>query len=141
MTKLSARLLLSFPKFFLWWDPRTKAENPYSIYYCYPRYPISGIAEIMRLALATQSQAEKTHPAAGTIVMVINDSEPGVSNPELYRLLKAWQAHGKGKLSEYHFEKEMKLPHDIITPGTPDLPIESIHPRLKSAIQDIHSKQ
>ena len=72
--------------------------------------------------------------------MVINDAEPAVSNPEIMRLLKSWQKHGKGNFSEFHFESAMKLPHDIITPGTPNLPIEEIHPRLIRAVQDTHAK-
>jgi pimeloyl-ACP methyl ester carboxylesterase len=140
LTKLFTRIFLTVPVFFIWWDPRTKAENPYSIYYAYPRYPMRGVAEIMRLALATQAEAESKPPAAGSITMVINDAEPAVSNTELMHLLKSWQKHGKGNLSEFHFESAMKLPHDIITPGTPNLPIEEIHPRLISAVKDSHAK-
>jgi hypothetical protein len=44
-------------------------------------------------------------------------------------------------VSEYFFEKNMKLPHDIITPGTPNLPIEEIHPRLVSAVKDMHARR
>ena len=72
--------------------------------------------------------------------MVINDAEPAVSNAQLKRLFTSWQKHGKGSLSEIHFESSMKLPHDIITPGTPNLPIEEIHPRLIRAVREIHTK-
>ena len=72
--------------------------------------------------------------------MVINDAEPAVNNQEIMRLLKSWQKHGKGNLNEFHFESTMKLPHDIITPGTPNLPIEEIHPRLIRAVKDTHAK-
>lgn len=72
--------------------------------------------------------------------MVINDAEPAVSNAQLKRLFKSWQKHGKGSLSEVHFESAMKLPHDIITPGTPNLPIEEIHPRLIHTVRDTHIK-
>src|SRR6266498_2765063 len=137
-TKLFERFALLLPNFFLWWDPRTKAENPYSIYYAYPRYPFRALAEIIRLAMVTRAQAEKFPPAANNITMIINDAEPGVSNAEVFRLLKLWQKHGKGNLSEYHFEKAMSLPHDIITPGTPGLPIEDIHPRLIGVVKNIH---
>jgi carboxylesterase len=140
-TKLFERIALLLPNFFLWWDPRTRADNPYSIYYAYPRYPWRALAEIMRLAMITRVQAEKSPPAASNITMVINDAEPAVSNAEILKLLKLWQKHGKGKLSEYHFEKDMKLPHDIITPGTPGVPVGDIHPRLIGAVRDIHSNQ
>ena len=140
-TKIFERIALLLPNFFLWWDPRTKADNPYSIYYAYPRYPIKALVEFIRLAMITRAQAEKSVPAAGKITLIINDSEPAVSNSEILKLLRLWQKHRKGNLSEVHFEKDMKLPHDIITPGTPGVPIGDIHPRLINAVRDIHANQ
>lgn len=138
-TRLFERIALLLPNFFMWWDPRTKADNPFSIYYAYPRYPSRALVEIMRLGMITRSQAEKSPPAARNITMIINDAEPAVSNAEIVRLLRLWRKHGKGNLSEYHFEKDMKLPHDIITPGTPGVPIGDIQPRLIGAVRDIHT--
>jgi hypothetical protein len=138
-TNLIERLALLIPNVFLWWDPRTKSDNPYSIYYAYPRYPSRALAEIMRLAMITRAQAAISSPAASNITMIINDAEPAVSNIEIFKLLNLWQKSGKGNLNEYHFEKEMKLPHDIITPGTPGVPIAEIQPRLVNAVKNIHA--
>ena len=71
--------------------------------------------------------------------MIINDAEPAVSNAEIMRLLELWRKHSKGNLNEYHFEKDMGLPHDLITPGTPGVPIGDVHPRLIAAVRDIHA--
>ena len=141
LTKFFVRLGLIVPNFFMWWDPRTKAENPHSIYYAYPRYPIRAMVEIFRLAAAIESQAEKFPPAAKTIVMVINDAEPSVSNPELVNLVKTWQNHRKGNLNEYHFEKSINLPHDFITPGTSGLSVEDIYPCLIKMVKEFHTDQ
>lgn len=132
------RIALRLPNVYMWWDPRTKAKNPYSIYYAYPGYPFRALVEIIRLGMITRSQAQKSAPAAKNIVMVINESEPAVSNAEIVKVSQLWKKHGKGNLKEYYFEKDMRLPHDIITPGTPNLPIEKIHPRLVGAVKDIH---
>ena len=140
-SKLFEQIALRLPNFFLWWDPRTKAENPYSIYYAYPRYPTRALVEILRLGMITRALAEKSPPKTKNIVMVINDAEPAVSNAENSKFLKLWQKHGKANLSEYHFEKDMKLPHDIITPGTPGVPIEDIQRRLMGVVRDAHSGQ
>lgn len=140
LTNLFERIALLLPNFFLWWDPRTKADNPYSIYYAYPRYPFRALVEFLRLAMIVRDQARKSSPLAGNIVVVINQAEPAVSNAEILKLIKLWKKHGRSDLSEYYFEKNMKLPHDIITPGTPDLPTEAIHPRLVSAVKDIHAR-
>lgn len=138
-TKIFERIALLLPNFFLWWDPRTKADNPYSIYYAYPRYPTRALVEIIRLGMITRAQAEKSPPKAGNITMIINDAEPAVSNAEILRFIKLWQKHSSAKISEVHFEKEMKLPHDIITPGTPGVPIADIQPRLLKAVREIHA--
>jgi carboxylesterase len=140
-TKLFERVALLLPNFFLWWDPRTKADNPYSIYYAYPRYPTRALVEVLRLGMVTRLLAEKSPPQASNITMIINDAEPAVSNREIMKFLKLWRKHGKGNLSEVHFEKEMKLPHDIITPGTPGVPIGQIQPRLINAVRDVHADQ
>lgn len=139
-TKLFERIALRLPNFYMWWDPRTKADNPYSIYYAYPGYPIRALVEFLRLAMITRAQAEKSLPKAGKITMILNDAEPAVSNSEAMKLLRLWQKHGKENLSEAHFEKEMKLPHDIITPGTPGVPFEVINPRLINAVREVHAK-
>jgi carboxylesterase len=139
-TKLFERIALLLPNFFIWWDPRTKANNPYSIYYAYPRYPTRALAQYLQLAMITRVQAEKSPPKAGKITMIINDAEPAISNAEILRIIRLWRRHGNVDLSEVHFEKEMKLPHDIITPGTPGVPIADIQPRLINAVREIHAK-
>lgn len=140
LTRSLERLALLLPNFFLWWDPRTKAENPFSIFYAYPRYPTKALVEILRLGMITRAQAKKSAPKAERIVMVINDAEPAVSNREILRLIELWKLNPNVNLNEYHFEKEMKLPHDIITPGTPDLPVEQIHPRLIGVVKETHAR-
>lgn len=139
LTKPFERVALWLPNFFIWWDPRTKAENPYSIFYAYPRYPTKALAEFMRMGIVTRTQAEISAPKAKHITVVINDSEPAVSNAQIVRLIRLWKRSPGVNLSEYHFEKEMKLPHDIITPGTPGLPIDLIHPRLIDVVREAHA--
>jgi alpha-beta hydrolase superfamily lysophospholipase len=138
-TRLFERFAFALPNFFLWWDPRTKADNPYSIYYAYPRYPTRALIEFLRLGMITRAQAEKSPPKAANITMIINDAEPAVSNAEIVKFINLWQSHGKVKVREVHFEKEMKLPHDIITPGTPGVPIADIQPRLINAVRELHA--
>ena len=139
-TKFFERIVLLLPNFYMWWDPRTKANNPYSIYYAYPGYPTRALVEFLRLAMIVRAQAEKSPPKARNITMIINDSEPAVSNAEIVKFIDLWQRHENVTVSEVHFEKEMNLPHDIITPGTPGVPIAEIQPRLIGVVRDLHSK-
>jgi len=137
LTKFVIRLGLVIPNFYMWWDPRSKADNPHAIYYAYPGFPIHALVEIFRLAVGVQAQAERIPVAAKAVAMVINDDEPSVSNPEIIKLLEAWREHGKGTLNEYHFEKSIKLPHDFITPGESNLTTGDTYPRLIKAVQDL----
>jgi len=150
-TKLFERIALRLPNFYMWWDPRTKADNPFSIYYAYPGYPTHALGEFLRLGMIVRSQAEKAAPRASNITLILNDAEPAVSNAEALRMFRLWQKHkrsaprsgnpdGEGNLNEVHFEKELKLPHDIITPGTPGVPMEEVNPRLINAVRDVHAK-
>jgi carboxylesterase len=140
LTSSIQRFAKYLPNFFIWWDPRTKAENPFSIYHAYPRYPLSGILETLRLAFATERLAHHHPPAAGRIVMIINAAEPGVSNPALQHLLSLWSARAPERVSVEYFEKEMNLPHDIITPGTPGVPLEDVYERLLKIIRQTVEK-
>jgi len=110
------------PNFFIWWDPRTKEKNPFSIYYAYPRYSFHTLAEIMRLGLLVKRQARIREPAARKILVMENDFDMGVSNAEIEILTRLWLTQKPEKVSSYHFERDMKMLHDIITPGTPEFP-------------------
>lgn len=138
-TKLFVRVALLMPNLFLWWDPRTKEKNPYSAAYAYPRYPTRALAEILRLAIITRDQAAHTPPRAGSLTMIINDAEPAVSNAEIARLIRLWRQQGASNVHEVHFEKELRLPHDIITPGTPGVPVAEVQRRLAGVIHRAHA--
>ena len=68
--------------------------------------------------------------------MIMNDHEPAVNNAENKKLLADWRANGNLELDEFHFDAKLKLPHDIITPGTPGLDIDIVYDAL---IRIIHS--
>lgn len=134
-TRPFAWLFNRIPDFYMWWDPRNKADNPYAVDYSYPGYSIRAMSEVLRLGVLVRQQARAAPPAAGKIVLVINDHEPGVSNTELFKALADWKAHnGQTGLYTFHFERDLKLPHDIITPGTPELDIETVYRLLIDCI-------
>lgn len=131
ITRPFAWLFHRIPDFYMWWDPRNKAENPYAVDYSYPGYSVRSMSEVLRLGVMVRQQARTTPAAAQKVVMVLNDNEPGVNNTELYKLMADWEAHRTGvQLSARHFEKSLKLPHDLITPGTPGLDIELVYDLL-----------
>lgn len=122
------------PNFFIWWDPRTKEDNPFSIYYAYPRYSFHTLAEIMRLGLAVKRQAKAQAPAAKNILVMMNDFDKGVSNAEIEALTGVWKTYKPDRVSSYHFERELKMLHDIITPGTPGIPTAENYARILAEV-------
>ena len=135
-TQAFARLFNHLPDFYMWWDPRTKDKNPFSIDYAYPGYSVHSMSEVLRLGVIVRQQAVTQPPAAKKIVMVLNESEPGVSNPELEKITADWQKNrANTELSTFRLPAKLKLPHDIITPETPGLPVEAVYALLIQCIQ------
>ncbi len=133
-------LFTLLPNFFVWWDPRTKEKNPFSIYFAYPRYSFRTLAEIMRLGLAVKRQAKRYEPAASKILVIENDFDKGVSNDDIERLIMLWEAHNPDKVNSYHFERELKMLHDIITPGSPGVPTKEVYTRILREVDALMKK-
>jgi hypothetical protein len=138
LTRPAVHLLLTLPDRFVWWDPRTKEDNPYSVYFAYTRYPMHALLRFFQIGLSVQKQARHNAPAGGEVLMVTNAHEPAVNNPLLYRLTRAWRRHAPDRVHAYEFERELHLPHDLITPGTPGVPIDLVYDRLLDQVQRLH---
>ncbi len=115
-----ARLIDDIPNIWMWWDPKTKADNPYTAPYSYPRYPLHALAEYLRLGYAAQQNARSTKPDVNAIVVITNANDVSVNNGVTDRLVETWQNHGEEYLSAYEFEKKYNLPHDLISPTRED---------------------
>jgi pimeloyl-ACP methyl ester carboxylesterase len=128
-------VLLALPNFYLWWDPRTREKNPFSVYHAYPRYASRSLAHACRLGIALKAQARRARPAGHSILMVTNAAEPAVHNGMIDQLVQIWRRHSGARVHTYSFERTMNLPHDLITPGTPGVPTEEVYARLIEQVQ------
>ena len=70
--------------------------------------------------------------------MITNACEPGVNNSAIDRLATIWEQCDGVNLRCYAFEKEMCLPHDLMTPGTPGVPTKEVYDRLIDQVQQLH---
>jgi carboxylesterase len=140
LTRPLTNVLLALPGFLIWWDPRTKADNPFSYYHAYPRYGSRSLAHFLRLGIALTQRARQGAPACGRITLVINDAEPAVNNPLIERLARAWRKRAPTRLCTYRFERSLHLPHDLITPGSPGAPTEWVYDRLVEQVQELHQE-
>ncbi len=130
-----ARLLDIIPNIWMWWDPKTKAENPFTAYYSYPRYPLHALAEYLRLGFAAQQAARSNPPGVRSIVVITNANDVSVNNGVTAQFVAAWQNHGEEYLRTYEFEKVLNLPHDLITPTREDGNPTLVYPVLLENIQ------
>jgi esterase/lipase len=111
-----ARILDIIPNIWMWWDPTTKADNPETASYSYPRYPLHALAEYLRLGYAAQDKAKKVAPGVPSIVVITNENDSSVNNGVTAQIVELWEAHGEDALDTFEFEKALNLPHDVITP-------------------------
>jgi carboxylesterase len=141
LSKPFMNVFLTLPNFYIWWDPRTGADSPFSPPYAYPRFSFRTVSQVMRLGLALTTKAKTEKPKAGKILVMINDNDPGVSNRAIEKLEQLWQTHGMNNLVSYHFPREMKMVHDIISPGTPGIPTEMVNETIIEQIKLLHQSE
>ena len=44
-------------------------------------------------------------------------------------------------LASYHFPRDMKMVHDIISPGTPGIPTEVVYDTIVDQVQSLHQTE
>lgn len=115
-----AQIADEIPNIWMWWDPTTKADNPFTQEYQYPRYPLHALAEYLRLGFAAEKDASENPPGAKRLVLISNANDESVNNDIIAQFENLWQEHGAELISSYQFAKELNLPHDVITPTRED---------------------
>jgi len=110
----------NIPNIWMWWDPKTKEDNPFSQSYQYPRYPLHALAEYMRLGFAAQRDARDNKPGVNRIVIITNANDESVNNTIIAQFVETWREHGEDYMDTFEFEKNLNLPHDLITPTRED---------------------
>ena len=110
----------NIPNIWMWWDPKSKADNPFSQDYQYPRYPLHALAEYLRLGFAAQRDADLNKPEVNRIVVITNSNDESVNNAIINQFIDTWRQHEEEYLTTFDFEKELGLPHDVITPTRED---------------------
>ena len=128
-------LLLLVPDFFQWWDPIHKENNPNSMPYPYTRYPTHSLLENMRLGFTAEEAAKRVKPAAGAILVITNANDGSVNNDVIAEFEGMWLEHGEQYLQTFQFDKDLELPHDLITVGRPDGNVDLVYPKLHELIQ------
>ena len=134
LTRPLTNLILLVPDFHQWWDPVHKLSNPLSAPYSYRGYYMHSLFENLRLGFAAEEDAKKVKPAAGGILVITNANDESVNNEVVAEFEQLWLEHGEQFLQTYQFEKELGIPHDMITVNRPDSHVEIVYPKLLELI-------
>ncbi len=135
LNRVVSRVIDDIPNIPMWWDPTTKADNPFTAPYSYPGYPLHALAEYLRLGFATQDMARREKPAVDSIMVINNAHDDSVNNGITDQLVFAWKAHGEEFLRTYEFEDALGLPHDLITPTREDGNPALVYPVIVDSIE------
>ena len=130
-----ANLFLLLPDIWQWWDPVHKENNPYSMPFAYARYSLHALLENMRLGYAAEEDAKRVRPAAGEIIVITNANDDSVNNAVVAEFERLWAEHGEEFLSTYQFDKDLGVPHDMVTAKRPENRIELVYPKLLELIR------
>jgi alpha-beta hydrolase superfamily lysophospholipase len=126
-TDLLCKVVLWLPNFFLWWDPRVKAEQrPLT---AYPRFSTHALMQTVRIGDAVYEAACSTAPAAGRISTVVNVRDPAVNNQATKQVVDRWTRRRPTGI-EYIELTNLPENHDIIDPGNPQARTGLVYPRL-----------
>jgi pimeloyl-ACP methyl ester carboxylesterase len=135
LTRPLTNLILLIPDFHQWWDPVHQLSNPLSAPYSYRGYYMHALFENLRLGFAAEADAKDVKPAAGSILVITNANDESVNNEVVAEFEQLWLEHGEQFLQTYQFEKELGIPHDMITFDRPDGRVDLVYPVLLDLIQ------
>ena len=135
LTRPLTNLILLIPDFHQWWDPVHQLSNPLSAPYSYRGYQMHALFENLRLGFAAEEDSKQVKPAAGSILVITNANDESVNNEVVAEFEQIWLEHGEQYLQTYQFEKELEIPHDMITFSRPNGRVDIVYPKLLELIQ------
>ena len=120
LTRPLTNLILLLPDFHQWWDPVHQLSNPLSASYSYRGFQMHALFENLRLGFVAEEDAKKVKPAVGGILVITNANDESVNNEVVAEFEQLWLEHGEQFLQTYRFDKDLGVPHDMITVTRPN---------------------
>ncbi|OJV02674.1 MAG: hypothetical protein BGO12_23280 [Verrucomicrobia bacterium 61-8] len=125
----TARLLVTLPNAFLWWNPQLKDQAP-APPQTYPRFPTHVIGQVIILGQSVMRSARTEPPKAGHIIVVTTNADKAVNNHINKRLIALWQAKRPEAVTTHVFTKEENVMHDFIDPAQTYQKTDFVYPIL-----------
>jgi carboxylesterase len=126
LTPLVREAVLILPNAFRWWDPALKGggDGPQ---HAYPRYATRSLGQLLRLSRDLRAAANRSAPAARSVIVVTNASDESVDNSIAAKTVTAWQRAGAGHIRTHEFSASDQLVHDLIDPDQPRQRVEYVY--------------
>lgn len=131
VSRFVERLVARLPNFFLWWDPRVRAnKDPIT---AYPRFSSHALMQSLRVGEMVFTAARQRAPLAERIVTLVNPHDPAVSNAVTKQVSAMWS---KSKPDAIAYVEMAGLPwhHDIIDPQQPGARPDLAYPQFLEAL-------
>jgi alpha-beta hydrolase superfamily lysophospholipase len=127
LTDVLCNVVLWLPNFFLWWDPRVKANQRPAT--AYPRFSTHALMQTIRIGNVVYKDAKTTAPAAGRISTVVNVRDPAVNNAATEQVVDRWK---RLRPNGVDYIELTNLPenHDIIEPDNNQARTGLVYPKL-----------
>ncbi|MFT3861272.1 alpha/beta hydrolase [Micropruina sp.] len=117
--RLCVRFPRIVPRFYMWWDPRVKAELGHSPY-AYPGFPLPGVMPYLHLSEALFDHSVEAGHRLQRVVLITNPNDIAVRQD-------AAQAFGRTVLagaSDYygvaHIDRDLNWAHDFVDSWSPN---------------------
>ncbi len=128
LTRPAAALLSLLPDTLVWWDGKTRNDNPESPDFAYTAFTSRSIGQVLRLGQQAKRLARQGPPAARRVLIVTNQGDEGVNQTEIDQLVAGWK--GYAGLTIYQIPLDEQLPHDFISLGLHAARNAAYYPRL-----------
>lgn len=89
-----------------------------------------GANAYMQVGQTILASAANEAPAAGRIIVVINDNDDQINNGLVQTLADRWEAKAPDATEVYHFDKSLGLLHDVMTPDREGQKVDIVYPVL-----------
>jgi alpha-beta hydrolase superfamily lysophospholipase len=128
--RLVGNLLAVWPNFFQWWDPIAKDAR-----HAYPRFASRSLAALLQIGTLVRQEAQRRKPAAHTIQVITNASDPLIDHKVVASVVAAWQWHG-ACVQTHQFPAEWQLIHDLMDPAQVEQQVARVYPQLIAWVTD-----
>jgi carboxylesterase len=109
------RLISVMPEFYMWWNPLTRGEGPYSPR-AYPRFSVHGLAAYLQLALGLRDTVPGRTTDLDRTLVIVNENDLAVDNALAVEYAQDVLGPWSDRLEAIVLPSKLGLHHDWLDP-------------------------